>query len=291
MQFFEVKEGVVNNEILQTLKTSACPWTVNDFLNRRGTKGGEQMLRVIQQIKLSHQVCSFLREEKGFDPATGQEVEIVDTTDIPERHWDQELQQVLRSCESEDGTITRVDDSLWLFAMKRTNESMTEIQNKFEEQVKNHAHPTALKWMKEYKSGDSFPSIISLQQWVNYLPSRPLFCRDVAIEDMLAILKGTKIVMMCVDWSALAHSLLQLGITLEWSSRKEGRREKSKPRSDRLLLVGDQIPILKCGGAVMQLGDSQLIRIVFDGVRPSTLAASYKRPLDLLAQRSNPEPA
>jgi hypothetical protein len=283
--FLEVKGGEVNEDILRTLKTSACPWTVHDFFNRRGEKGAEQMMRVIEQMKLNSQVSSFLREEKGFDPSTGQNVEIMDLTDIPEKDWDRELEQVLRASETEDGSISCVDDTLWLFAKTRTTESVSAVEQEFTERIAKIQHPTALKWMKEYAKGDSFPSIVSMQQWVSYVQSRPLFCRNLAVEDMLSILKGKKCVLMFFDWSAFSHLLSQLGVTLEWSSRKGGRREKSKPQFDRLLLVGDRMPILRCGDTTLHLGDSRLLRIFFDGVRPSTLAAHCKRTFELLAER------
>ncbi|MGA3143487.1 MAG: hypothetical protein ABSF10_10720 [Verrucomicrobiota bacterium] len=283
--FLEVKDGEVNDDIHRTLKTSACPWTVQDFLNRRGKKGGEQMMRVIEQMKLNSQVSSFLRKEKGFDPSAGCEVEIMDMTAIPERDWDLELNQVLRASEAEDGALVCVDDTLWLFAKTRTSESVSAVEQEFAKRVEQLHHPTASKWMKEYQKGDSFPSILSLQQWVSYVQSRPLFCRDLAVEDMVSILKGKKHVMMFFDWSAFAHSLSQLGVTLEWSSQKQGRREKSKPRYDRFLLVGDRMPILKCGDVTMHLGDSRLLRIFFDGIRPSSLAAHLKQAFELLPQR------
>jgi len=115
--------------------------------------------------------------------------------------------------------------------------------------------------------------------------SRPLFCRTIAVDDMLSILRGDRHVMMFFDWSAFGNLLSRVGITLGWSSRKEGRREKAKPRYDRLLLVGERMPILTCGGASIHLGDSQLLRVFFDGVRPSTLVAHFKRDFEVMARR------
>jgi hypothetical protein len=54
------------------------------------------MMRVIKQLKLNSQVSSFLKDEKGFDPSAGVEVEIVDG-DYPTAKAEQEARSDVES--------------------------------------------------------------------------------------------------------------------------------------------------------------------------------------------------
>ncbi len=287
LEITEVKDGIVNDDIFRTIKTSSCPWTVQDFLNRRGQKGEQQMIRVLDQIKLNSEVASILKSEKGFDPSCGQNIEVLDLTEIPEASWDKELRQVLKRCECEDGSLVCVDGALWVYAEIRQERPFAAVEQNLIDRIGNLNHPTASKWIREHARNDTFPALLDLQQWVRYIQSRPLFSRDLVLDDILSIIEGRKHVLMFLDWSLLSRCLAEEGIKLEWSSRKEGRREKSKPRSERFLLIGDRMPSLNYREATIQIGETHVVRMCFEGVRPSTVVSQFKKTFEILEPRSS----
>jgi hypothetical protein len=81
-------------------------------------------------------------------------------------------------------------------------------------------------------------------------------------------------VFLFVDWYELGRVIEELGAGLVWSTKKEGRSQRSKPLTQRRLSLGDRIPRVQLGKRYLE-GFSKIYRVLFEGITPTSIAAQY----------------
>jgi hypothetical protein len=285
--FAEVKDGKVNHEILDLLSKpkSQTEVSLNQFYEQWGKHGIEQIERVIKQHKRNHQVANFIKNEKGFDPTLGKEVEVIDLTSIPDKSWDSELRKCLDTAKADGECLISVDGCLWVWASTNVFNDLESQRKAFVQALRKCNADTVVGLINDSQQNDELPPIISLHEWAYAPMQMPLCCRDISVEHMLEIVSQKTSVLMAFDWIAFGQLLKANAVELNWSSVKEGRREKSRPRKERRFVIADKIVSISKGEAKNFIGSRHLLRIYFDGPRPASVAKQMSLILDIQIKR------
>jgi len=266
--FIELKEGEVNAEILDLLELRSQEFEVRfqAFAEARGAKGVKQFERVVRQRQTGQQMSDLLANERGRDPVTGQDIEIVD---VGAEHtpYDEMFGALLqKALDSASEVFELLEDCLWIYANGDPSVGRS----------------TALLRFKALlaEKGVSLPAcpvhahdrdrVVDLQ-WGNFQPlSKPLFLRMMTPEIIGALLGGRLLhrVFIYFDWARFGNLCAQLGARFDWSSEKEARRMRAEPPEVRAALVRGRIAQIHVEDVRMSVTDPALVQMLFDGTPP-----------------------
>ena len=248
--FIEVKEGVINEKILDLMVTKGTPGEITsriaDFAEQYGPKAMKQLDRVVRQHQRHGQVTDILNHDRGFHPHRQAEVTISESA-VPVESYDHQLQQIIDS-PADAVAIQCIDRCLWVYADRNSSKPIDEKFKHFQ-QALSLACPEAI----------------------------PLFLRPLQPETIRDLLIGKLMhsVFLFFDWYVFGQMIAELGAQLTWSTAKEGRRTKAKPEPQRQATFGGRIPRIQLPDGHLVEGLSKIYRILFDGITPSTIAAQY----------------
>jgi hypothetical protein len=276
--FFEVKEGTMNDRILELMKVKGTPEEISkeivEFADKYGPKAMKQLDRVVKQRERYNQYMDIIDDDRGFDPRRQAEVTILDSSTQLEC-YDGELQLAID--ESEHAPVLRcIDHCLWVYIDRDNSKSLTAKIADFERQLTN-ASPITLKWFRGHFGPNQPFEPVLLEGNLTCPEAIPLFLRQLEPETVRDILIGNLMfsVFLFVDWYELGRIVTDLGAQLAWSTVKKGRSERTKPESQRLLTIGDRIPRVQASDGRYLEGFSKIYRVLFEGIRPTSIAVQY----------------
>lgn len=279
----ELKEGIVNEKI-EKIIDSGCELALTPFLERYGDKGKKQYERSLKQRKKYSQSTEILKKNKGIDPYFGQEMRIAEVR-TPDEDYHKELDDLI-DCAREKGTsINLINECLWIFAFNQNQFSYTNMVMEFSAQVISHEGESLKKWLAEFSPRQNSRYLYPIYNIIAGLKipeSLPIFLFEISPKNVLDILLKNIVVLMFLKWNNLKNLYEKNGISLKWSSKKEGRREKSKPGLKRRgYILGERIPMLKKGERELWIGPGIPARIYFDGIRPKCIVDQGVEMFDL----------
>jgi len=236
--FIEFKEGEVNTEILELLELRGEEFEVRfqAFAEARGAKGVKQFERVVRQQRTGQQMGELLANERGRDPVTGRDIEIVDVG-AERSPYDEAFGALLQKALDGGSEVCELlEDCLWIYANGDPNVGRNTALLRFKTMLAEkgvslppgpvHAHDR--------------DRIVDLQ-WGNFQPlSKPLFLRMLTPEIIGALLGGRLLhrVFIYFDWARFANLCAQLGARFDWSPEKETRRMRAEPPEVRRSFAG-----------------------------------------------------
>jgi hypothetical protein len=274
-EFLELKEGKVNSAIAELLETNeeSRDAAAEAFKDRFGPKGGKQLDRVLRQKKTGEQAISLLVKEKGIDPVTGYEIEVVETATRPE-NYDGQLRELLdRAGNTEEGVLDCIDGCLWLFAASGGRRRSLHAVKRFTELLEQHVAAFLLSPGQKNAAWDR-DKIRSLSAAVRYPMAKPIYLRDFDARQIASLTYGQlhDNVLMYLDWNAFGKLIGKAGGEFKWGSRKDAGRARAMHPGLRPPLIRGQLPQVHFGGAVAYVTDPNLIEIFYDGVTPWSMA-------------------
>jgi hypothetical protein len=276
--FIEVKEGVVNDKILDLMFTKGTPEEITSriasFEERYGTKAMKQLDRVVRQHQRNRQVTEILHHDRGFHPHRQAEVIISELT-VPVESYDRQLQQIIDSS-VHDVVLQCLDRCLWAYADRNPSKSADDKIKDFQ-QALLVACPASMQWLRQHL-GSAEPFIaIPVEENLMCPEAMPLFLRQLEPETIRDLLIGKLMhsVFLFFDWHVFEQMIVELGAQLKWSAAKEGRRTNAKPEPQRRATFGGRIARIQLLDGHFVEGLSKIYRILFDGITPSTIAAQY----------------
>jgi hypothetical protein len=273
LTFAEVKEGKVNDALISALDGSrdGNVEPLVDFLRTYGASGEAQAKRFFRQQEVTGGVLKILKDDRGVDPFSGQNVILLDGG-VPEERFDDELQAVIDAARSKGVASAVVDDCLTIRVAFPSTDSVARSGEVQESEILRATDIT-----DEPKLDEAGNRITrgDLSDALHFPIARPSYLLSLKATDILELLLGDLFhrVHFELDWNAFERLVASAGGAIRWSSVREGRRERSKRPAGRLLTVGDQIPTVMCDGAEMQCGGPLVQRMFFDLVRPRMMAA------------------
>jgi hypothetical protein len=276
--FIEVKEGKMNERIFDLMGTKGTPEErmkeIAGFAEKYGPKAMKQLERVIKQRQRYIQFMDILDNDRGFDPRRDADVTIREA-DTQLNSYDQELQLIID--ESDRASSLRcIDRCLWVYVDRDVSKSPEEKMVDFEREL-TEASPTTLQWFREHCGSRAQFMPVVLEGNLTLPDAIPLFLRQLEPETVRDVLMGKLMysVFLFVDWFELGHIVADLGAELAWSSAKEGRSQRAKPRPQRMFTFGDRVPRVQLRDGKGLEGFSKIYRVLFDGITPTSIAAQY----------------
>ena len=276
--FIEVKEGVINEKILDLMATKGTPEEITsriaDFAEQYGPKAVKQLDRVVRQQQRHGQVTDILNHDRGFHPHRQAEVTILEST-VPVESYDHELQQIIDS-PADAVALQCIDRCLWVYADRNQSKPIDEKFTHFQ-QALSLACPASMQWLRQHL-GDAEPFVAVPVEENLFCPEAiPLFLRPLQPETIRDLLIGKLMhsVFLFFDWYVFGQMIAELGAQLTWSTAKEGRRTKAQPEPQRRATFGGRIARIQLPDGHFVEGLSKIYRILFDGITPSTIAAQY----------------
>ena len=276
--FFEVKEGTMNDRILELMRVKGTPEEISKeivaFADKYGPKAMKQLDRVVKQRERYNQYMDIIDDDRGFDPRREAEVTIEETA-TRLKSYDQELQLIIDASE-QTPTLRCIDRCLWVYADRDTSKSPEATVADFERELTKQS-PKTLQWFREHFGPNEPFEPVLLEGNLTCPEAIPLFLRQLEPETVRDVLMGKLMfsVFLYVDWYELGRIVARLGAELTWSTAKKGRSQRSKPEPQRLLTIGDRIPRIQLSDGRYLEGFSKIYRVLFEGITPSSIAAQY----------------
>ena len=266
----------MNDRILELMSVTGTPEEIvahiKAFSQQHGAKAVKQLERVVRQRERHNRYMDILDEDHGFDPRQESEITISESN-VPVEHYDRELQEIIDS--SRGGAILRcVDRCLWVYADRDQSKSIGQKIQQFQEAFTS-ASPASIQWLRQqFGEAESFAPV-PVEGNLSCPEAVPLFLRELEPETVRDLLMGKLMlsVFLFLDWFELGRMFEEMGCELVWSSAKEGRRTQAKPFAQRRATFGERIARIRLPDGNFVEGLSKIYRILFEGIRPSTIAA------------------
>lgn len=220
--FYEIKEGQVNEAMLPAFH---CDRAMYFFLQKYGKKGKEQVLRVIKQMDKSTKVLKLLKEDKGIDPMTGQQIMMIESKVLDE-FYDDELDKIITKARENGEANGLIDECLWIYANTKRDIKQKDLVERFTSIVFEKDDGRIERWLAKHMNKKILYPTFSLRQGLSLPVTLPIFLRNLADETVVDILLGNIAVLLFLDWVRLAQLFRNVGLKLNWSSRKEGRQSR-----------------------------------------------------------------
>lgn len=289
---FEVKEGSVNNTILDLIFSTgdleAKVRQIETFARRHGDKGITHLERVAKQLNLLANVEKILQSDEGFDPYWQAQV-FVRETRVQDQSYDTSL-ATLVEFSGHEPVLDCIDQCVWVYIDRDPAKSFAHRVQAFSAALFARS-PAIGEWNGQWHQSSLLKAVVPLDANLFEPMAIPLFFRPFAhatIRDILiGRLKGR--VLLWFDWVAYAAIVESLGAKLTWSSKKAGRAEHSLPHHQRVLTVGERIPQIGLPDGRVIRGQSQIYRVLFEGILPSVVAARYVETLHAAPETAQEE--
>ena len=271
----EVKEGSKSKEVFKFMdkhKNSKDfkPETLGLDKHDNPMKFLDQVERTIRQMEKGSRLTNLIKNEKGPDPFTGQNTVIGEISHPLEFYHDvvfsmfQELKTSIWS--------HRVIEGIVYVGMYR-NTAIRKSTNTFESFIST-------------KFEEKFPVMPYNSQL--FAPIKePIFQKPYGTDNIMSIVLGRTVMLVCVDLNALLQLFNSNGIEAKWMSRKETQKSKETgAKFPKPFEFNKQAISVVKDGKKLILGDGFLSRLVYDSLLPSSLVETYQ---DRLAPQSDEE--
>jgi hypothetical protein len=272
--FFEVKEGVVNDEILElvTLKDQEeVEARLSAFAEARGEKGVKQLQRFIRQSQTASQMETLWTELKGTDPVTGEEIEVLNLG-VEHPPYDERLGALLQQAlERGREVFELVEDCLWVYAIADSAVSRHAALARFRSLLEKNG--VGISSGTERLMPHDRDRIVELR-WGSRQPlAKPVFLRAFIPEIVgsLACGKLAHKVFVYLDWARFATLCERCGVRFGWSSEKEGRRMLAEKATMRSALFRGRVGYIHVEDGQFAITDPDLVRMYFDGTSPRVI--------------------
>ncbi len=274
----EIKEGKVN-EIISDLFTSdpqseEFEGKYESFLNEYGKKGFNQIERCFRQIERSNQMINLIKNEEGIDPYTMEKMKIIESS-IELDFYDEQFDQLLEKAKNTGEGITLVDNCLWIYVSYNKEYKLVDHKKRFLNLIMN-SKPKDTDYIVSVFDKSTEGRVIPLYEWISQHVSYPIFLRKLSVNNITELIAGGLLtnVFMYFNWNQFGNLFKKHNGKFNWSSKKEGRREKAKSYNKRSCLVIDErIPKIYYKKGECSFTGASLIQILFDGLRPSVKVA------------------
>jgi hypothetical protein len=292
--FIELKGGKVNEEIMEMKENrndKEFQILYNRFIERYGKHGLKQFKRFERQEMRCTQAVELIRKEKGIDPVTSWFTEIQEIKcDI--EYYDDELMELLdRLFNNKKEQIILIDNCLWIYANIDSKLSFNKISDSFKTLL-IQKEPRLRQYLEAKWPQWDVGNIAIINQGLNLPISRPIYLRNIDLKYINEIIVGNLMfkLQLYFDWDKFGELLNKTGIELSWSTNRQARREKSKPNNLRSsVIVYGKLPQLRWNDVFSTITGASLIRILFDGIRPQTMAKQFLESFSILREKANKE--
>lgn len=269
--FYEVKEGPVNEEIIRVARAAdekEILKGLDGLFSQRGASGIQQFERFLKQQLEGAKLHTLITNDDIEDPFLNTRRFAI-TPHKPLASYDTELGELLKEVREREFARITVDGCLHVLAINQVRlRHNIPFHSLIESELKRRL--TA----PEPNEPDCGTVMVPFQQTLYSPISMPVMIRPLEAIDVADLCIGNVVLFFMFDMNAWGKLLQECRLT--WSSKKEGRRELSKPFLERQMVVDSRVPIITSpSGGWVRLGDMILPFMVCEGIRPLSLAENY----------------
>jgi hypothetical protein len=275
-EFLELKEGPVNEAILDmvALQGAELETRLGEFHSKYGERGFKQIQRIVRQKQVSDQVLDLLRDERGIDPVSGSEIEIVDVGVQPEFYDDSLNALLCAALESRGEVIELVAECLWVYANADPSASRLSAEHRFEKFLAEKLPRAYCRGRPARREPTDRDRIASLLLSFDQPIAKPLFLRELDPHLVGSAIAGELAfkIFVYLDVERFAALIDSSGATWRWGTDKELRRSVSSPSALRPVTFSGKLPVIHVGECRTSITDPAMVQMLFDGVTPRTIA-------------------
>ena len=280
----ELKEGEMNKKVLDTLDSysvTKCARALYIFREIEGKEALAQLTRVVKQHYRMAEVDNIVKTGKGKDFRTGREIKIPDKYYIEDNYF-KEFNDMVRLCRKEKVVVKCIDDCLFvgMFDMETFKRPelikfmfkhvIYHLLNKGERCRLDGEDNGALDEIR--KIGNESYEMVDLRMGFNVPIAKPLYLWPIDKEVIFDIIFGRIVVLSYLDVDILLENASMMGLETDWTKTQPGW-------SDYFTRIGKR-PFIKKGKEKIILGDIALVKILFEGIRPTSIVKIWCERLD-----------
>lgn len=297
LEFIELKQGKVNKAIIDLHEALSARRKVNDdegatrtmdaFVATYGAKGFKQAMRFTKQLMRDYNLVDLVNNEIGIDPDVAMKVQTVEA-DFRTETYDFELTACLREADAKGAAFSCIDSCLWVFVALDPLLTRRDAVAEFSRRV-FETSPETKAWLVERTGKPVLYPVGTLDQW-SFVPSAiPVFLRPLEIEDVIDIVfplgRFMGRVWLFFDWMRFEKVVLDAGCELRWMKPRQIDGRYVEP------VIGKRTPrVVRSDAPNLMLGVSPMIKVMAEGIRPSSVAAEYSAILTLLSKSRSEGP-
>ena len=232
--YIEVKEGGVNNEMIDTI-LSRSSTRYFSFFDKYGQRGIKQMERYFRQAKVADDSLEIMRAEQGgiFDTPEGKL--FVQLTSIPRMYYMKGVRNLLRHLKTNSFGSFVVDGCLWVGAARIGEPKHLEVADFLVRHSIHHFFnrecamcANAERWEKKLADIKVFDGL----RMFGYVPFEGFISRQISDRHMLDILFKRIRFFYHLDGDRFIDLCHAVGLEAGYSSEKEFNRMKSSGDRD-----------------------------------------------------------
>ncbi len=282
LTFIELKEGKIN-EAIQNAKKTGCTAAAYYLYKEFGDKALKQYERAIKQDIRYAQTLKILKENKGMDPVYKMDLAVTELK-TPDEPYFAQLDELIEEAKYKKFSTRLIDDCLWTFAAYSEDYTRIEMAEDFSKAVVDSEGPEFKEWLKEFslsKSPRPLHPIMELWTGLEFPETLPIFLFDISPINIHDIILRRVVVFYFISWQKFTILLKRHGLGFEWSTKKEGRRERSSSKNVKAFFVDDRILTITKGSKQFSVGPGIIKRMIYDCVRPQCLLYQISEFLDI----------
>lgn len=250
----EVKEGKKNHEIMDFMKFFAetpCEHALDHFAREQGKSGMKQLQRMLRQSQRMGHVTEVMSKGKSVDPDTEHTI-IIPEEFVYVPKWDNELNKILESSDSQGWGYAVIDSCLFMGAYSK-------------EGMNGHGHGMFNMLFDKYEGALESPRY-RLNDCMIAPLALPVFNLNISDEHKFDLLFGRKNVCLGLNITNFLEGLKKVGVTVREGTNKEASQMEQEGAQlykwkGKAIFVGD-------GEIEVCLSHGLFVRILFHGQRP-----------------------
>ncbi len=264
LEIFEVKEGKVNGEILDILKTfmsNKCKYSLAKSLELKDHNFHKQFDRVIKQADKDSSVMKTIETGEGTDLYTGLNVKIPKEAIVVDDYTDI-FNPLIEKAHKKGWSIEVIDNCLLIgvYFIKKMPSSAFEA------------------WIEPF---DRITPTYDFRYSFNLPTNCPLFAHDIYDNYLIDIALGDIVIKMAVAMDDFLTLCNKAGLNYKWLSKKETARINSNvPTSNRIFELDGRGIELIIGDKNLYLGDGTILRMFSMFTKPESAIDLLKESLN-----------
>jgi len=265
IQHIEVKEGVVNKEILNLIE-NFTPEEADKKINSAANPKEflKHFDRTLKQMEKGIKAIDLLKNEEGPDPFRKSNVKIRETNAEMKQYYDV-MFEMLETLNTKDWAYQVIENVILIGMYKNSFLPLGE---------------ELIQHISKEISQKEYP-VFSYHEQLFAPFKQPIFYKPFGKEVLFDIIFGRLKIVLLINFDNLVEFFNINGVEARWLSRKETAAIVDKNKETKPFIFENRAIQVKVGGKEIVLGDTFIIRLIFDNLYPSALIEMYKdTPLD-----------
>ncbi|WP_299278929.1 hypothetical protein [uncultured Psychroserpens sp.] len=255
----ECKEGEVQEKVFEFIDSASkedFDVTKIDYSDKN-KKFFDQVERTLKQMEKGVKATDFLKKEEGTDPFSDTKITILESTN-PQEYYFEYLIDLIEESKKNNSTYGEIEEIIYI-GIYREN--------------KRPISPHLFKGIVEHIYEKNI--IVDYVNLIGIPLKEPIFFKPFGVENIFDILFGRVKIYLAINLEKLIELFNSKGIPVKWLSRKETHKILDYEKRFRPFVFENRALEITVDGQSMTLGDSFLIYLLLDNIKPTSYVERY----------------